>query len=260
MPMDSQARVRLSIDGCDIGFLTLWISSEDDFDVILSFDDLCILQPQIDWVRRRLLFRTDPTFSPKPKPGDHTPNVHDDSSPSTPDNQLVISPRLSSLGSFQPHNHEFVSAPELLRAARTDAPIGVMLISAEPSSLPLFGFVPTGADAGVEGDEEPVDASGDLGTLPQCYAEYADVFCEVEADKLPPHTGHDLEIEIEPGSKPPQGPLYLKGPKEMEELRRYIDENISKGFIRPSRSPARSPVLFVPKKDGGLRLCVITGV
>ncbi|KAJ1599535.1 hypothetical protein NDA14_004105 [Ustilago hordei] len=56
--------------------------------------------------------------------------------------------------------------------------------------------------------------------------------------------------------KPPQGPLYLKGPKEMSELRRYLDENLEKGFIRPSKSPARSPVLFVPKKDGGLRLCV----
>ncbi|KAJ1584936.1 hypothetical protein NDA15_001081 [Ustilago hordei] len=37
---------------------------------------------------------------------------------------------------------------------------------------------------------------------------------------------------------------------------RYLDENLEKGFIRPSKSPARSPVLFVPKKDGGLRLCV----
>ncbi|UTT96710.1 hypothetical protein NDA17_005362 [Ustilago hordei] len=42
----------------------------------------------------------------------------------------------------------------------------------------------------------------------------------------------------------------------MSELRRYLDENLEKGFIRPSKSPARSPVLFVPKKDGGLRLCV----
>ncbi|KAF6767282.1 reverse transcriptase, partial [Kalmanozyma brasiliensis GHG001] len=42
----------------------------------------------------------------------------------------------------------------------------------------------------------------------------------------------------------------------MEELRKYLDENLAKGFIRPSKSPARSPVLFVPKKDGGLRLCV----
>ncbi|KAJ1028332.1 hypothetical protein NDA18_002996 [Ustilago nuda] len=42
----------------------------------------------------------------------------------------------------------------------------------------------------------------------------------------------------------------------MSELRRYLDENLEKGFIRPSKSPARSPMLFVPKKDGGLRLCV----
>ena len=28
------------------------------------------------------------------------------------------------------------------------------------------------------------------------------------------------------------------------------------GFIRPSQSPSSLAVLFVPKKDGGLRLCV----
>ena len=42
----------------------------------------------------------------------------------------------------------------------------------------------------------------------------------------------------------------------MEELRKYLDENLDKGLIHPSKSPARSPGLFVPKKDGGLRLCV----
>ncbi|KAJ1042189.1 hypothetical protein NDA10_007446 [Ustilago hordei] len=78
----------------------------------------------------------------------------------------------------------------------------------------------------------------------------------VEADKLPHHTKHDLHLELIEGGKPPQGPLYLKGPKEMSELRRYLDENLEKGFIRPSKSLARSPVLFIPKKDGGLRLCV----
>ncbi|SOV08973.1 uncharacterized protein UDID_18215 [Ustilago sp. UG-2017a] len=88
------------------------------------------------------------------------------------------------------------------------------------------------------------------------YQHLRDVFDEVEADKLPHHTEHDLHLELIEGGKPPQGPLYLKGPKEMTELRRYLDENLKKGFIRPSKSPARSPVLFVPKKDGGLRLCV----
>lgn len=30
----------------------------------------------------------------------------------------------------------------------------------------------------------------------------------------------------------------------------------AKGFIRQSNSPAGYPILFAPKKDGGLRLCV----
>jgi Reverse transcriptase (RNA-dependent DNA polymerase). len=35
-----------------------------------------------------------------------------------------------------------------------------------------------------------------------------------------------------------------------------LDENLAKGFIRRSESPAGSPILFVPKKNGKLRLCV----
>ena len=31
---------------------------------------------------------------------------------------------------------------------------------------------------------------------------------------------------------------------------------LAKGWIQPSKSPARAPVLFVSKKDGGLWLCV----
>ncbi|SPC67200.1 related to reverse transcriptase [Ustilago sp. UG-2017b] len=65
-------------------------------------------------------------------------------------------------------------------------------------------------------------------------------------------TGDNRGVEI----KPPQGPLYLKGSKVMAELHKYLDENLAKGFIQPSKSPVRSPVLFVPKKDGGLQLCV----
>ncbi|SOV09702.1 uncharacterized protein UDID_19291 [Ustilago sp. UG-2017a] len=104
--------------------------------------------------------------------------------------------------------------------------------------------------------EVEVDKVVTAADIPKPYHHLRDVFDEVEADKLPHHTEHDLHLELIEGGKPPQGPLYLKGPKEMTELRRYLDENLKKGFIRPSKSPARSPVLFVPKKDGGLRLCV----
>jgi ribosomal protein S18 acetylase RimI-like enzyme len=39
-------------------------------------------------------------------------------------------------------------------------------------------------------------------------------------------------------------------------LKDYIDKMIAKGFIRPSKSPFGSPVLFVRKPDGSLRLVV----
>ena len=39
-------------------------------------------------------------------------------------------------------------------------------------------------------------------------------------------------------------------------LREYIKENLSKGFIRKSKSHAGAPVLFFRKRDGSLRLCV----
>ena len=38
-------------------------------------------------------------------------------------------------------------------------------------------------------------------------------------------------------------------------LREYIDENLSKNFIRYSKSLAEAPILFV-KKDGSLHMCV----
>ena len=45
-------------------------------------------------------------------------------------------------------------------------------------------------------------------------------------------------------------------PKELEALREQLDELTASGYIRPSHSPFGAPVLFVKKKDGGLRLCV----
>ena len=39
-------------------------------------------------------------------------------------------------------------------------------------------------------------------------------------------------------------------------MKKYIKENLEKGFIRKSTSPAGAPILFVKKKDGSLRLCV----
>jgi hypothetical protein len=44
--------------------------------------------------------------------------------------------------------------------------------------------------------------------------------------------------------------------KESATLKEYIDEQLWLGKIWPSASPAGHGVLFVPKKDGSLWLCV----
>ncbi|GJU84689.1 putative reverse transcriptase domain-containing protein [Tanacetum coccineum] len=42
----------------------------------------------------------------------------------------------------------------------------------------------------------------------------------------------------------------------MKELSEQLKELFDKGFIRPSSSPWRAPVLFVKKKDGSFRMCI----
>ena len=92
--------------------------------------------------------------------------------------------------------------------------------------------------------------------IPEAYAEFAPLFQDRELGTLPPHRPYDHTIPLVPDSKTPFGPLYNLSQKELETLREYIDDNLKTGFIRRSESPAGAPVLFVPKKDGSLRLCV----
>jgi hypothetical protein len=44
--------------------------------------------------------------------------------------------------------------------------------------------------------------------------------------------------------------------QELKELRNYLKKNLAKGFIRESQSPARFPILFIPKKDSELQPCI----
>ncbi|KAL2104482.1 hypothetical protein VUR80DRAFT_423 [Thermomyces stellatus] len=85
---------------------------------------------------------------------------------------------------------------------------------------------------------------------------FADVLSDEESGSRPLHPNAVHHIELEPGKQPPYGPIYPLSQKELQTLREYIEENLRLGRIRHSTSSAASPILFVPKKDGGLRLCV----
>ncbi|XP_074305802.1 uncharacterized protein LOC141641024 [Silene latifolia] len=85
--------------------------------------------------------------------------------------------------------------------------------------------------------------------------DFEGVFPE-EIPGLPPKRDVDISIDLKPGAGPISKPPYRMGPKEMEELKKQLDELAEKGYIRPSVSPWGAPVLFIKKKDGSLRLCV----
>ena len=52
------------------------------------------------------------------------------------------------------------------------------------------------------------------------------------------------------------GQMYSMAATELQEIWKWIKENLSKGFIPASSSSCASRILFVKKKHGSLRLCV----
>lgn len=55
-----------------------------------------------------------------------------------------------------------------------------------------------------------------------------------------------------PGTSPPKGRIFPLSQHESEAMKKYIEEELAKGIIRPSTSPASARFFFVKKKDAGL--------
>jgi hypothetical protein len=93
--------------------------------------------------------------------------------------------------------------------------------------------------------------------LPEHYHKYLLLFEPEQSEKLPEHRSYDHAINLMPSTEPRWGPVYRLSQEEFTALKEYIAKMLKEGKIRPSSSPAGSPVLFVPKPNGrGLRLCV----
>ncbi|XP_078431103.1 uncharacterized protein LOC144702949 [Wolffia australiana] len=73
---------------------------------------------------------------------------------------------------------------------------------------------------------------------------------------LPPHRACDHQITLRPGEGPIHCRPYRYSHLQKNELERLVEEQLTAGIIRPSRSPFSSPALLVKKKTGGWRFCV----
>jgi len=92
--------------------------------------------------------------------------------------------------------------------------------------------------------------------IPVDYQKYSALFEEELDTGLPLHSHYDHEIVLREGAQPKFHKIYQLNEKQQAALDEYLEEMLRKGYIRPSKSPAGYPILFVPKKNGKLRLCV----
>jgi hypothetical protein len=78
------------------------------------------------------------------------------------------------------------------------------------------------------------------------------VFLKQVADKLLPYRYANHHIILEQDLKLGHAPLYNMSREELDLVKKYIKDNLLKGFIKASKAPFASPVLFVCKLGGRL--------
>ncbi|GJP43495.1 hypothetical protein CLOM_g2947 [Closterium sp. NIES-68] len=114
------------------------------------------------------------------------------------------------------------------------------------------GFLAIATEVENDGEKasEPPEKIKDL------LKEFQDILPDDLPDELPPYRTHQHEIVEEPGLKPTFRAPYRPSPTELADMKKQIEYLLAKGLIRPSTSPYGAPVLFTPKPDGSLRMCI----
>jgi len=90
--------------------------------------------------------------------------------------------------------------------------------------------------------------------VPKKFLKWKKVFGKVESERMPTRKIWDYTIDLKETFKPQKGRIYLLSKNEREEVQNFVEDQLRKGYIRPSKSPQTSPVFFVGKKDGSKRM------
>jgi hypothetical protein len=93
--------------------------------------------------------------------------------------------------------------------------------------------------------------------VPTHYRHHHKVFSEEEAKRLPPHRCKDMTITLKEGAlEQLDCKTYPLSGMELQVLKKALDDDIAKGYIKHGTSSYVSPIFFIPKKDGE-ELCMV---
>ena len=90
----------------------------------------------------------------------------------------------------------------------------------------------------------------DLSHWKLIWSEFSDIF---KPPSTLPYRAIKHKISLLLDSVPPAKRQYRIS---LAEIRKQLDEFLSKGWIKPTTSPYGAPILFSRKKDGNLRMCI----
>jgi hypothetical protein len=237
-PLLGQCTARIKIQQYQGAHMFFVCDLSDQFDVVLGDDWLCKHNSYIDFSSKTCVLRKGKR-------------------------RVSIRAGMTQSAHSQDGSPPLLSAMQLKRAVRHGAELFMVVISAETDTESSATQV-SDSGAGPQGSQtlnhlRVSDSSTNQlqqHALQKLLHKYRCCF----PDELPkfksvgrkvPHT-----IELEPGAKPPCRPMYRLSQPEMAELKKQITELLAKGYIEPSTSNFGSPVLFVRKKDGSLRMCI----
>ena len=85
--------------------------------------------------------------------------------------------------------------------------------------------------------------------IPPELHEYLDVFSDDKASQFPKLTPWDHKIELKEVFQPKLFKLYPMTPEEDAMTKEFVDDNLAKGYIRPSKSPMATLFFSYKRKE-----------
>jgi len=103
-----------------------------------------------------------------------------------------------------------------------------------------------GREKEIEADHRKVEEM-----VPKRFYKWLKVFGKVESEKMLVRKVWDHVIDLNNDFKASKVRVYSLSRNEKEEVQKFVDEHLKKGYIRPSKLSQTLPVFFVGKKDRG---------
>ena len=90
--------------------------------------------------------------------------------------------------------------------------------------------------------------------VPRRFLKWRKVFRKVESERMPIRKVWDHTIDLKETFKLRKGRIYPLSKNKREEVQNFVEDQLRKRYIRPSKSPQMLPVFFVGKKNGSKRM------